>query len=158
MTDYTEHGFLTGNWCWPLNIVDQIFFESGLRHLLIKYAGTPLPSFSKLIWRQYLFATKIVNYTDWILNCYDPFSVDCHYHIPPFQSDVVHQSVFELVHSEDRDELQRQLNWNSFLGPENSTIPIQVRRGITHVYLWGQEVLPEESSSMANVTYFVPLL
>ena len=71
---------------------------------------------------------------------------------------MVHQSVFELVHSEDRDELQRQLNWNSFLGPENSTIPIQVRRGITHVYLWGQEVLPEESSSMANVTYFVPLL
>ena len=75
-----------------------------------------------------------------------------------FQSDVVHQSVFELVHSEDRDELQRQLNWNSFLGPENSTIPIQVRLEITHVFLRGQEVLPEESSSMANVTYFVPPL
>jgi aryl hydrocarbon receptor len=27
----------------------------------------------------------------------------------------VHQSVYELVHSEDREELQRQLLWNSFL-------------------------------------------
>ena len=32
------------------------------------------------------------------------------------QSDVIHQSVYELVHSEDREELQRQLNWDSFLG------------------------------------------
>lgn len=32
-----------------------------------------------------------------------------------FQSDIVHQSVYELVHSEDREELQRQLLWNSFL-------------------------------------------
>ena len=50
------------------------------------------------------------------------------------QSDVVHQSVYELVHSEDREELQRQLTWNSQLGndsglslvdalrPDNSTL------------------------------------
>ncbi|XP_046450071.1 filaggrin-like isoform X3 [Daphnia pulex] len=31
------------------------------------------------------------------------------------QSDVVHQSVYELVHSEDREELQRQLTWSSQL-------------------------------------------
>lgn len=31
------------------------------------------------------------------------------------QSDIVHQSVYELVHSEDREELQRQLLWNSFI-------------------------------------------
>ncbi|XP_058832948.1 aryl hydrocarbon receptor isoform X2 [Topomyia yanbarensis] len=31
------------------------------------------------------------------------------------QSDIVHQSVYELVHSEDREELQRQLLWNTFL-------------------------------------------
>ena len=43
-----------------------------------------------------------------------------------FQSDVVHQSVFELVHSEDREELQRQLAWNSFLTPDQATIPLQV--------------------------------
>ncbi|XP_055699973.1 aryl hydrocarbon receptor protein 1 isoform X2 [Phlebotomus papatasi] len=34
------------------------------------------------------------------------------------QSDIVHQSVYELVHSEDREELQRQLLWNSFLPPD----------------------------------------
>ena len=28
---------------------------------------------------------------------------------------MVHQSVYELVHSEDREELQRQLTWNSQL-------------------------------------------
>ncbi|KAF4518358.1 hypothetical protein B566_EDAN007085 [Ephemera danica] len=37
-----------------------------------------------------------------------------------FQSDIVHQSVYELVHSEDREELQRQLLWNSFLPAEHS--------------------------------------
>ncbi|KAL7032422.1 hypothetical protein ACKWTF_007313 [Chironomus riparius] len=36
------------------------------------------------------------------------------------QSDIVHQSVYELVHSEDREELQRQLLWNSFLPPDLS--------------------------------------
>jgi hypothetical protein len=36
------------------------------------------------------------------------------------QSDIVHQSVYELVHSEDREELQRQLMWNSFLPPESA--------------------------------------
>ena len=39
---------------------------------------------------------------------------------------MVHQSVFELVHSEDREELQRQLHWNSFLTPDQATIPLQV--------------------------------
>ena len=37
------------------------------------------------------------------------------------QSDVIHQSVFELVHSEDREELQRQLHWSSFLSSEESS-------------------------------------
>jgi hypothetical protein len=40
------------------------------------------------------------------------------------QSDIVHQSVYELVHSEDREELQRQLLWNSFLPPELSGMPL----------------------------------
>lgn len=42
-----------------------------------------------------------------------------------FQSDIVHQSVYELVHSEDREELQRQLMWNSFLPPESANIGLQ---------------------------------
>ena len=32
---------------------------------------------------------------------------------------MVHQSVYELVHSEDREELQRQLTWNSQLPPDS---------------------------------------
>lgn len=40
------------------------------------------------------------------------------------QSDIVHQSVYELVHSEDREELQRQLLWNSFLPPDLSGMPL----------------------------------
>nr|CAD7262130.1 unnamed protein product [Timema shepardi] len=41
------------------------------------------------------------------------------------KSDIVHQSVYELVHSEDREELQRQLMWNSFLPPESGNMPLQ---------------------------------
>ncbi|XP_023314736.1 DNA N6-methyl adenine demethylase isoform X2 [Trichogramma pretiosum] len=40
------------------------------------------------------------------------------------QSDIVHQSVYELVHSEDREELQRQLMWNSFLPADSSNMPL----------------------------------
>uniref|UniRef100_T1H6Q4 PAS domain-containing protein n=1 Tax=Megaselia scalaris TaxID=36166 RepID=T1H6Q4_MEGSC len=39
-------------------------------------------------------------------------------------SDIVHQSVYELVHSEDREELQRQLLWNSFLPADLSNISL----------------------------------
>lgn len=52
-----------------------------------------------------------------------------------FQSDIVHQSVYELVHSEDREELQRQLLWNSFLPPEVSNLTLQdvLRPDRTHL-------------------------
>jgi hypothetical protein len=40
------------------------------------------------------------------------------------QSDIIHQSVYELVHSEDREELQRQLLWNSFLPADLSGMPL----------------------------------
>ncbi|KAG1711225.1 Aryl hydrocarbon receptor [Nymphon striatum] len=39
-------------------------------------------------------------------------------------SDIVHQSVYELVHSEDREELQRQLMWNSHLPSDKSNLSI----------------------------------
>jgi hypothetical protein len=45
------------------------------------------------------------------------------------QSDVVHQSVYELVHSEDREELQRQLHWNSFISPDQN-LPLQVKNSV----------------------------
>jgi aryl hydrocarbon receptor len=40
------------------------------------------------------------------------------------QSDIVHQSVYELVHSEDREELQRQLLWNSFLPQDMASMSL----------------------------------
>nr|CDK60412.1 Spineless [Euperipatoides kanangrensis] len=41
------------------------------------------------------------------------------------QSDIVHQSVYELVHSEDREELQRHLMWNSLTSPESAEMSVQ---------------------------------
>ncbi|KAJ2954630.1 hypothetical protein O0L34_g2924 [Tuta absoluta] len=51
------------------------------------------------------------------------------------QSDIVHQSVYELVHSEDREELQRQLLWNSFLPSEATNLTLQdvLRPDRTHL-------------------------
>lgn len=40
------------------------------------------------------------------------------------QSDIIHQSVMELIHSEDRDEFKRQLSWSSGLPQEKSNIPL----------------------------------
>ncbi|XP_015781093.1 circadian locomoter output cycles protein kaput [Tetranychus urticae] len=41
------------------------------------------------------------------------------------QSDICHQSVYELVHSEDREELQRHLIWNSHLPNERANTSLQ---------------------------------
>ncbi|XP_043479191.1 aryl hydrocarbon receptor protein 1 isoform X2 [Leptopilina heterotoma] len=51
------------------------------------------------------------------------------------QSDIVHQSVYELVHSEDREELQRQLMWNSFLPAESATLPLHDALSPQHSHL-----------------------
>ena len=57
------------------------------------------------------------------------------------QSDVIHQSVYELVHSEDREELQRQLGWISFMGSgssgsgENSNLSLQELLSPEHNHL-----------------------
>lgn len=44
--------------------------------------------------------------------------------ISAFQSDIIHQSVMELIHSEDREEFKRQLTWNAMLPQEKSNIPL----------------------------------
>jgi hypothetical protein len=54
---------------------------------------------------------------------------------PSFQSDIVHQSVYELVHSEDREELQRQLMWNSFLPAESASLPLHDALSPQHCHL-----------------------
>ena len=47
------------------------------------------------------------------------------HNLHPLQSDVIHQSVYELVHSEDREDLQRQLMWSSFLQQEDASLTLQ---------------------------------
>ena len=47
----------------------------------------------------------------------------------------MHQSVYELVHSEDREELQRQLMWNSFLPAESATLPLHDALSPQHSHL-----------------------
>ncbi|VDL34788.1 unnamed protein product [Hymenolepis diminuta] len=41
------------------------------------------------------------------------------------QSDILHQSVMELIHSEDRDEFHRQLSWQAMLPPEHRNLTLQ---------------------------------
>ena len=40
------------------------------------------------------------------------------------QSDIIHQSVFELIHSEDREEFKKHLAWNSKLPPEKANLTL----------------------------------
>jgi len=46
-----------------------------------------------------------------------PWHVNVHYthNVSRVQSDIVHQSVMELIHSEDREQFKTQLNWRSAL-------------------------------------------
>jgi len=43
----------------------------------------------------------------------------------PAQSDIIHQSALELIHSEDRDEFKSQLNWRSRLPQDHADMTIQ---------------------------------
>lgn len=40
------------------------------------------------------------------------------------QSDIIHQCVFELIHSEDREEFKKHLQWNSMLPPEKAHLTL----------------------------------
>jgi len=40
------------------------------------------------------------------------------------QSDIVHQSVMELIHSEDREQFKMQLNWRSALSQESAEMTL----------------------------------
>jgi hypothetical protein len=41
-----------------------------------------------------------------------------------FKSDIIHQSIYELIHSEDREEFKRQLSWNLKLPAERSDLSL----------------------------------
>nr|XP_044991969.1 aryl hydrocarbon receptor [Jaculus jaculus] len=67
------------------------------------------------------------------------------------QSDVIHQSVYELIHTEDRAEFQRQLHWA--LNPSQSVDSgqgIDEAHGLSHpaVYYSSEQLPPENSSFM----------
>ncbi|XP_059789934.1 aryl hydrocarbon receptor [Balaenoptera ricei] len=67
------------------------------------------------------------------------------------QSDVIHQSVYELIHTEDRAEFQRQLHWalNPSQCPDSGQ-KIDEANGLSQpaVYYNPDQVPPENSSSM----------
>ncbi|XP_067418205.1 aryl hydrocarbon receptor [Emydura macquarii macquarii] len=65
------------------------------------------------------------------------------------QSDIIHQSVFELIHTEDRPEFQRQLHWA--LNPAQSTDSgprIQGDNSQPATYYNPEQLPPENSSFM----------
>ncbi len=41
-----------------------------------------------------------------------------------FKSDIIHQSIYELIHSEDRDEFKKQLNWTSNLPSDKTDLTL----------------------------------
>ena len=41
------------------------------------------------------------------------------------QSDIIHQSALELIHSEDREEFKNQLNWRSQLPQDQQDLTMQ---------------------------------
>lgn len=64
------------------------------------------------------------------------------------QSDVIHQSVYELIHTEDRAEFQRQLHWA--LNPSQCSDPGQgadETPGLPQPVYYNPEQLPPENSS-----------
>ena len=42
-----------------------------------------------------------------------------------FQSDIIHQSALELIHSEDREEFKKQLSWRSQVPPDQPDMTLQ---------------------------------
>jgi hypothetical protein len=42
-----------------------------------------------------------------------------------FQSDILHQSAYELIHSEDRDEFKRHLQWNEKFTNEHQNLTLE---------------------------------
>ncbi|XP_042712436.2 aryl hydrocarbon receptor isoform X2 [Chrysemys picta bellii] len=67
------------------------------------------------------------------------------------QSDIIHQSVFELIHTEDRPEFQRQLHWA--LNPAQTTDSAQRTQGDNAfsqpaAYYKPEQLPPENSSFM----------
>ncbi|XP_069504716.1 aryl hydrocarbon receptor [Ambystoma mexicanum] len=74
------------------------------------------------------------------------------------QSDVIHQSVFELIHTEDRPEFQRQLHWA--LDPTQTSDALQIegdKEFIQHASYYDPDQLPPENSSFMERNFICRL-
>ncbi|XP_017537992.2 aryl hydrocarbon receptor 1a [Pygocentrus nattereri] len=75
------------------------------------------------------------------------------------QSDIVHQSVYELIHTDDRAEFRRQLHWA--LKPSESTDTTQLVRGTQDSRLpltyYNPEQLPPENSAFLERNFICRL-
>ncbi|NXU49094.1 AHR protein, partial [Turnix velox] len=75
------------------------------------------------------------------------------------QSDIIHQSVFELIHTEDRPEFQRQLHWAlNPAQPSDSTPSIQGDNGFSQpATYYNPDQLPPENSSFMERNFICRL-
>ncbi|CAF0763061.1 unnamed protein product, partial [Didymodactylos carnosus] len=74
------------------------------------------------------------------------------------QSDIVHQSAFELIHSEDREEFKRHLQWNGKLTSEQSDITItQLFSNPEHAHLLERSFTVRFRCLLDNTSGFVTL-
>nr|XP_033786845.1 aryl hydrocarbon receptor isoform X2 [Geotrypetes seraphini] len=74
------------------------------------------------------------------------------------QSDVIHQSVYELIHTEDRAEFQRQLHWA--LNPSQNTDPEQISQDddvSKAIPYYNPNQLPPENSSFMERNFICRL-
>ncbi|KAL4646913.1 aryl hydrocarbon receptor-like isoform X1 [Arapaima gigas] len=65
------------------------------------------------------------------------------------QSDIIHQSVYELVHAEDRAEFRRQLHWalDPGAGPDHHPLDLAPGSSLEPRRFYSPEDLPAENSS-----------
>ncbi|XP_013383489.1 circadian locomoter output cycles protein kaput isoform X2 [Lingula anatina] len=73
------------------------------------------------------------------------------------QSDIIHQSVLELIHSEDREEFKRQLSWTSMLPPEKSSMTLQELMLAENVHLLHRSFTVRFRCLLDNTSGFITL-
>ncbi|CAF0720721.1 unnamed protein product [Adineta steineri] len=74
------------------------------------------------------------------------------------QSDILHQSAYELIHSEDRDEFKRHLQWNEKLTNEHQNLSLeQILTNSEHTHLLERTFTVRFRCLLDNTSGFVTL-
>ncbi|CAF3049904.1 unnamed protein product [Rotaria sp. Silwood2] len=74
------------------------------------------------------------------------------------QSDILHQSAFELIHSEDRDEFKRHLQWNEKITTEHQNLTLeQILTNSEHDHLLQRTFTVRFRCLLDNTSGFVTL-